>query len=109
MNCFLRPAVIRLCALITGFVLVAHWAGCMAYYVGSLAKPGEPNWLVEGFPGRDLSEVSVREKYTRFLYWSLVTLTTVGYGTMHATFSCSRVPVATTVSSFSIPIRFVSA
>lgn len=70
----LLVTVFRLFALILGFVLVAHWAGCLAYYIGTLASSNEPTWLVDGTP------VPLSHKYVRWLYWSLITLTTTGYG-----------------------------
>lgn len=69
---------IRLMLLMTGFILCAHWAACIAFVVASHAQSkGLVSWL-DAFG--TVEELSSSERYVKSLYWALTTLTTVGYG-----------------------------
>ena len=59
---WLNPSVFRLFILMLGVGLTSHWIACGWYLI----------WQVKEFVGF--------EKYTNSLYWTLTTLTTVGYG-----------------------------
>jgi hypothetical protein len=74
-------AVLRLLLLIVGFLLFAHWSAGLAYYIGTFSlDTGEDSWLKHGFPtdGNNLN------RYSFFLYWALITVTSTGYGTRAA-------------------------
>jgi hypothetical protein len=57
--------------------LISHWTACGMYYIGfeSTFDFGD-NYLTHA----DILDMSVEEKYITALYWSLSTITTVGYG-----------------------------
>ncbi|KAF8693586.1 hypothetical protein HU200_038989 [Digitaria exilis] len=60
-------------------LLAVHAASCAHLWLASHYRgPKERTWLGRGFEAR-----SVWEGYTRAVYWSVATLTTVGYGDLH--------------------------
>ncbi|XP_054796802.1 potassium channel KAT3-like [Prosopis cineraria] len=68
----------RFCKLICVTLFAVHVAGCMYYWLAALdTNPGN-TWI--GKPTQDFEHMSVWRRYTRSIYWSIVTLTTVGYG-----------------------------
>jgi hypothetical protein len=74
-------AVLRILLLVLGFVACAHLVACAAYSVGvASVRLGKVSWLSQGFQGKDVDDVANMKKYIHFMYWSLVTLTTAGYG-----------------------------
>lgn len=59
----LNPSVLRLVFFIFWISLIAHWVAC--------------GWIyLDGIPGDPI----ITHRYVRALYWSVTTLTTVGYG-----------------------------
>ena len=79
--CVCNVTVLRLLLLIVGFLLFAHWAADLAYYIGTFSlDTAEDSWLKHGFPmGGDFVD-----QYSFFLYWALITVTSTGYGTGRA-------------------------
>jgi hypothetical protein len=79
----------RVAKLTLAFLLLGHWVGCMWYFLGrwqvehdgANAFSGALTWT-QAFPGRGhaYADADVRTKYTAALYWTLTTMTTVGYG-----------------------------
>lgn len=59
----INPSALRMAVFFFWVVLVAHWMACM--------------WLALGGISADLDPVT---RYVRSLYWTVTTLTTVGYG-----------------------------
>lgn len=59
-----------------------HFAGCLYYWMAAHHKVSADTWIgsqVENFKDR-----SIWLGYVYAMYWSIVTLTTVGYGDLHA-------------------------
>lgn len=56
---------------------MAHWSGCLFYGVGNIENRNtELNWISKN----NLNDVPTLEKYVNALYWSITTMSTVGYG-----------------------------
>ncbi|KAF5748236.1 potassium channel KAT3 [Tripterygium wilfordii] len=72
----------RLSKLICVILFVVHSAGCFYYWLAAHHKVPENTWI--GAQVHDFKHRSVWLGYTYSLYWSIVTLTTVGYGDLHA-------------------------
>ncbi|OEL15738.1 Potassium channel KAT6 [Dichanthelium oligosanthes] len=69
----------RLVKLVGVTLLAVHAAACVHLWMASHYRgPKERTWLGRGFETR-----SVWAGYTRAVYWSVATLTTVGYGDLH--------------------------
>jgi potassium channel len=69
----------RLVKLVGVTLLAVHAAACVLLWMAShYSGPKERTWL-----GRGFQTSSVWAGYTRAVYWSLTTLTTVGYGDLH--------------------------
>ncbi|XP_028779330.1 potassium channel KAT3 [Neltuma alba] len=72
----------RFCKLICATLFVVHFAACMYYWMAAHNKTPENTWI--GKPVHDFEYRSVWLRYKYAMYWSMVTLTTVGYGDFYA-------------------------
>ncbi|KAF4667390.1 hypothetical protein FOL47_003600 [Perkinsus chesapeaki] len=81
--------------LVTLLILVAHWGACIWWSVGVsgyLSGNGPEGWIPEfGLEYTDLWTASRAEQYTACLYFMTSTITTVGYGDIHAYSHSERV------------------
>ena len=59
-----------------------HSAGCFYYWLAIHHHNSENTWI--GSQVQDFKHRSIWLGYTYSIYWSIVTLTTVGYGDLHA-------------------------
>lgn len=85
----LRYGVFRMIKLAVVVFLVAHWTGCIFYLLGRVEKVnGTPSWLgKEGLP------TSNRGLYIAALYFSMKTISTVGYGDITPSSTLERIYV----------------
>ena len=58
---------------------IAHILGCGWFYVHALTVGEGPTWLTE-YDGGSALEGPLSKQYLYSLYWSLTTMSTVGYG-----------------------------
>lgn len=63
-------------------VFAVHSAGCFYYWLAVHHNKPENTWIGEAV--QDFEHRSIWLGYTYSIYWSIVTLTTVGYGDLHA-------------------------
>lgn len=74
---------LHLCFTFAQVTLFAvHFAGCMYYWLAVHYKTPSDTWI--GKQIEDFEHRSIWLGYTYSMYWSIVTLTTVGYGDLHA-------------------------
>lgn len=87
-------SALKLLKLVVFILVIGHWLSCAWYYFGNdqssseLDHTGAPltGWVERSFGGID--GVSNTDRYITSLYWSFMTLTTVGFGDIHpVTFS----------------------
>ncbi|OMO61840.1 hypothetical protein CCACVL1_23217 [Corchorus capsularis] len=72
----------RLLKLIGVTVFAVHSAGCFYFFLAAHHKDPVKTWI--GSEVEDFKHRSIWLGYTYSMYWSIVTLTTVGYGDLHA-------------------------
>ncbi|KAK8535258.1 hypothetical protein V6N13_081397 [Hibiscus sabdariffa] len=72
----------RLLKLLCVTLFAVHSAGCFYYWLAVHHEPPEDTWI--GKKIGDFKQKSVRHGYICSIYWSIVTLTTVGYGDFYS-------------------------
>ncbi|KAH7652028.1 Potassium channel voltage-dependent EAG/ELK/ERG protein [Dioscorea alata] len=72
----------RYLKLICVTLFAVHSAGCMYYWIAVHYKIKKQTWI--GSQVADFEDRSIWLGYTYAMYWSITTLTTVGYGDLHA-------------------------
>ncbi|XP_048840675.1 cyclic nucleotide-gated cation channel-like isoform X1 [Brienomyrus brachyistius] len=69
------PNIFRICNLILYILVIIHWNACIYYAISKSLGFGSDNWV---YPNITSSEESLSLSYVFCLYWSTVTLTTIG-------------------------------
>ncbi|XP_076899611.1 potassium channel KAT3-like [Bidens hawaiensis] len=72
----------RTIKLICVTLFAVHSAGCFYYWIATHHKISQDTWI--GSIINNFEDRSIWLGYTYSMYWSIVTLTTVGYGDLHA-------------------------
>lgn len=75
-NVNVNPVVIRMINLVLIIFLIDHWVACLWFFIGKTTKISNESWLTTA----SLENVRTTTQYMKSLYWSITTLTTVGYG-----------------------------
>lgn len=73
---------VRCTRLLFVTVFQVHCAGCLYYLLADKYPHGGRTWIGSVIP--NFRETSLWIRYISAMYWSMTTLTTVGYGDMHA-------------------------
>ncbi|KAF8780553.1 hypothetical protein HU200_001399 [Digitaria exilis] len=73
---------VRCTKLICVTLFAVHCAGCFYYLLADRYPDPLDTWLSSSMP--DFHDASMWRRYAASMYWSITTLTTVGYGDMHA-------------------------
>ncbi|WOL00363.1 hypothetical protein Cni_G09076 [Canna indica] len=73
---------VRCAKLICVTLFAVHCAGCFYYLIAARYHDPSKTWIGASMP--DFHEQSMWVRYVTSLYWSITTLTTVGYGDLHA-------------------------
>lgn len=72
----------RCTKLISVTLFAVHCAGCFYYLIADKYPDPRKTWIGAVYP--NFKAQSVWKRYIASLYWSIVTLTTTGYGDLHA-------------------------
>ncbi|KAJ8533583.1 hypothetical protein K7X08_006907 [Anisodus acutangulus] len=72
----------RYAKLISVTLFAVHCAGCFNYVIADRYPDTKKTWI--GAANPNFKEDSLLDRYITSLYWSIVTLTTTGYGDLHA-------------------------
>ncbi|WRH66153.1 MAG: ion transporter [Planktothrix sp. GU0601_MAG3] len=75
-NVYFNSAVIRMFELLIIVFLIDHWIACLWFFIGNITGQSGESWLQID----DLYLENTTTQYLHSLYWSITTLTTVGYG-----------------------------
>ncbi|XP_057494983.1 potassium channel KAT3-like isoform X1 [Actinidia eriantha] len=73
---------IRCTKLISVTLFAVHCAGCFNYLIADRYPDPNKTWIGAVFP--NFKEESLWDRYVTSMYWSITTLTTTGYGDLHA-------------------------
>ncbi|KAJ8773578.1 hypothetical protein K2173_005824 [Erythroxylum novogranatense] len=73
---------VRCSKLICVTLFVVHMAGCFYYRLASHYHDPKKTWI--GSVWEDFHEEKLSVRYVTSIYWSITTLTTTGYGDLHA-------------------------
>ncbi|KAK4559209.1 hypothetical protein RGQ29_008453 [Quercus rubra] len=79
----------RYCKLICVTLFAVHSAGCFYYWLAIHHQSSKNTWIGTGV--QDFEQRSIWVGYTYSMYWSLVTLSTVGYGDLHAVNTAEKI------------------
>ncbi|XP_078592720.1 cyclic nucleotide-gated channel alpha-3-like [Branchiostoma floridae x Branchiostoma japonicum] len=69
-----RPNIVRAMVLILYLASFIHWIACLYYMLSEYEGLGTNEWV---YPGDEEEQPFIR-KYIRCMYWSIMTLTTIG-------------------------------
>mmetsp|Transcript_42657 Transcript_42657/g.109858 ORF Transcript_42657/g.109858 Transcript_42657/m.109858 type:complete len:993 (-) Transcript_42657:1305-4283(-) len=69
---------LRIFKMLLIFVLVAHWFGCFWFMIGYYVEMDNNSWLIY----YNITDKGIGTEMLYSYYWSLTTMTTVGYGDM---------------------------
>jgi len=72
----IKPTMIRIIQQIIAVFVVAHWGACCFYFVGRESEGVRHNWL----QSEDPPVSRVRARYLLSVYWSMITMSSVGFG-----------------------------
>ncbi|CAI9783447.1 unnamed protein product [Fraxinus pennsylvanica] len=72
----------RCTKLISVTLFAVHFAGCFNYMIADRYPDPKRTWI--GAVNPNFKEISLWDRYITAIYWSIVTLTTTGYGDLHA-------------------------
>nr|XP_057943086.1 cyclic nucleotide gated channel subunit alpha 2b [Doryrhamphus excisus] len=67
------PNIFRICNLVLYILVIIHWNACIYYAISKSLGFGSDTWV---FP--NISNISLTRSYVYCLYWSTLTLTTIG-------------------------------
>ncbi|KAI8525836.1 hypothetical protein RHMOL_Rhmol13G0261900 [Rhododendron molle] len=73
---------IRCTKLISVTLFAVHCAGCFNYMIADKYQNPNKTWIGAVYP--NFKEESLGDRYVASIYWSITTLTTTGYGDLHA-------------------------
>ncbi|KAM0934958.1 putative cyclic nucleotide-binding domain, potassium channel, voltage-dependent, EAG/ELK/ERG [Dioscorea sansibarensis] len=73
---------VRCAKLVCVTLFAVHCAGCFYYLLAARYHDPQMTWIGASMP--DFLERSLWIRYVTSMYWSITTLTTVGYGDLHA-------------------------
>ncbi|XP_045800436.1 potassium channel KAT1-like isoform X2 [Trifolium pratense] len=72
----------RCLKLVAVTLFAVHCAGCLNYLIADRYHDPKRTWIGAVYP--NFKEMSLWDRYVTSMYWSIVTLTTTGYGDLHA-------------------------
>lgn len=77
----------RVLIFICSFSMVAHIVTCLWVFSSQFSAEGEDNWITNG----DYEGLPKSDQYLIALYFTITTITTVGYGDILATSSIEKI------------------
>lgn len=72
----INTSAVRLTKLSLSMLLIVHWVSCLWFWIASINGFSSNTWVFAD----SIDSMPPSSQYLRSLYWSLQTMTTVGYG-----------------------------
>ena len=73
---WMNPGYFRITRLVFVFMLLIHWIACVWFFSARISLFPDDCWVTRA----GLVDTTLDTQYIRSLYWTIVTMTTVGYG-----------------------------
>mmetsp|Transcript_26507 Transcript_26507/g.43460 ORF Transcript_26507/g.43460 Transcript_26507/m.43460 type:complete len:724 (-) Transcript_26507:102-2273(-) len=70
-------ATLRVCQIFMIILFLCHWFSCIFHFIGSQEESYDTWIIADG-----MQEESMGRRYLRSFYWSMYTITTIGYGSV---------------------------
>lgn len=71
-----NPGYLRVTKFLTIISLLTHWVACVWFFSAFVSGFAADSWVVRA----GIEELDTLTQYVRSLYWTITTMTTVGYG-----------------------------
>ncbi len=73
---WMNPGYFRIVKFLGTMMLLIHWVACIWFMIAWIDQFPADSWVVRA----GISETDITTQYIRSLYWTVQTMTTVGYG-----------------------------
>lgn len=73
---WINPGYFRIVKFLGTMMLLIHWVACAWFFVAWIDGFPKDSWVIRA----SIGEASMAAQYIRSLYWTVTTMTTVGYG-----------------------------
>lgn len=83
----IRHSVMRMIFFMVTVLLATHFMACMWYFTATLEGPNPSTWATQ----MRLEDSDVFDQYLASIYWTITTLSTVGYGDITPSTSLERI------------------
>jgi len=71
-------ATLRLTQIFMIILILTHWFSCSFHFIGDQGAEFDDTWIIVD----EMQHESIGRRYLRSFYWSLYTITTIGYGSV---------------------------
>lgn len=73
----LKNLVLNFLRMLFILLVIAHWSACLFYFIGTIRAKGESATWITRYGFQDSTPI---EMYVNAMYFSITTMTTIGYG-----------------------------
>lgn len=80
----IHPGTVRIAKIFFLMVTFGHFVSCLWYFIGDIQDENEDSWIMRTWPDDSIYNESVGTRYAVSFYFSISTLTTVGFGDITA-------------------------
>ena len=74
----ITTATLRVCQIFMIILFLCHWFSCIFHFMGNREETSYETWITAD----NMQDEIMGRRYLRSFYWSLYTITTIGYGSV---------------------------